>query len=108
MIIAVTHVLLPFMILPMLRRPTNHSRERPGRPNLGAGVPFTTSLKVTLPLSLPAVFAGTPIFILALGFYVTPALCSDPQTLMMAKLISVRQLPPTSRSALRVDVEMAP
>ncbi|MCZ4093730.1 hypothetical protein O3W52_28650 [Ensifer psoraleae] len=74
MIIAVTHVLLPFMILPMLRRPTNHSKGiAPGRPNLGAGV-FTTSLKVTLPLSLPAVFAGTPIFILALGFYVTPAL----------------------------------
>jgi mannopine transport system permease protein len=43
---------------------------------------------VVLPLSLPGVFAGVLMtFILALGFYITPALVGGPRTLMMATLI---------------------
>ena len=44
---------------------------------------------VTLPLSLPGVFAGCLIvFVMALGFYITPALLGGPRTLMIATLIS--------------------
>jgi len=55
--------------------------------NLGAG-PIQAFFSVTLPLSLPGIYAGSLMtFILALGFYITPALVGGPQTLMMATLI---------------------
>ncbi|MGX9120863.1 ABC transporter permease [Mesorhizobium sp. BHbsci] len=87
-IVAMTHVLMPFMILPIYSVLRTIPKELPhAAANLGAGV-FTTFFQITLPLSLPGVFAGTLMtFILALGFYVTPALVGGPQTLMMATLI---------------------
>ncbi|MER8996011.1 ABC transporter permease [Mesorhizobium sp. M0678] len=86
--IAMTHVLMPFMILPIYGALRTIPKELPqAAANLGAGV-FAIFFKVTLPLSLPGVFAGTLMtFILALGFYVTPAMVGGPQTMMMATLI---------------------
>jgi len=86
--LAMTHVLLPFMILPIYGalRSIPDELTRAGR-NLGAG-PVRAFLHVTLPLSLPGVFAGALMtFILALGFYITPALVGGARTLMMATLI---------------------
>ncbi|TIR16630.1 MAG: ABC transporter permease [Mesorhizobium sp.] len=87
-VIAMTHVLMPFMILPIYGALRTIPKElSQAAANLGAGG-FTTFFEVTLPLSLPGVFAGTLMtFILALGFYITPALVGGPQTLMMATLI---------------------
>ncbi|RWP30325.1 ABC transporter permease [Mesorhizobium sp.] len=87
-IMAMTHVLLPFMILPIYTalRTIPEDLGRAAR-NLGAGT-WTVFLRITLPLSLPGVFAGALLtFILSLGFYVTPALVGAPRTLMMAALI---------------------
>jgi mannopine transport system permease protein len=86
--IAMIHVLLPFMILPIYSSLVTIPPElnRAAR-NLGAG-PLQAFFRVTLPLSLPGIYAGSLItFILALGFYVTPALVGGPRTLMMATLI---------------------
>lgn len=87
-IVAMTHVLLPFMILPIFGSLRTIPDELPKAAlNLGAGR-TTAFLRVTLPLSLPGVFAGSLMtFILALGFYITPALVGGPSTLMMATLI---------------------
>ncbi len=87
-IVAMTHVLLPYMILPIYAalRAISPDFTRASR-NLGAG-PWSAFLTVTLPLSLPGVFAGCiMVFILALGFYVTPALVGGPRTMMIATLI---------------------
>jgi mannopine transport system permease protein len=86
--VAMTHVLLPFMILPILSslKSIPPDLARAAR-NLGAG-PVQTFLRVILPLSLPGVYAGSLMtFILALGFYITPALLGGPSTLMMATII---------------------
>ncbi len=41
-----------------------------------------------LPLSLPGVFAGALlVFVLSLGFYITPALLGSPQNAMISELI---------------------
>ena len=87
-ILAMTHVMLPFMILPLYSVLRTIPDELPrAASNLGAG-PATVFVKVIFPLSLPGVFAGSLMtFIIALGFYVTPALVGGPQTLMMATLI---------------------
>jgi putative spermidine/putrescine transport system permease protein len=73
--VAMVHILLPFMVLPIysvLRRISPlHMR---AAATLGAG-PFLAFRKVYFPQSLPGVTSGCLlVFILALGFYVTPAL----------------------------------
>jgi mannopine transport system permease protein len=87
-VLAMTHVLLPFVILPIFSTlrllPGDYGR---AARNLGAG-PIRAFLHVTLPLSLPGVFAGaTMCFVLALGFYITPALVGGPGSMLMASLI---------------------
>lgn len=85
---AMTHVLLPFMILPLYTAIKSIPDDLPRAAlNLGAS-PVSVFAHVIFPLSLPGVFAGSLLtFILALGFYVTPALVGGPQTMMMATLI---------------------
>lgn len=84
-IIALTHVLLPFMVLivyPVLQGidlNIEHASE-----NLGAS-PFKTFWLVTIPLSLPGIFAGTLlVFSIAISFYITPALIGGPKVPVMA------------------------
>ncbi|WP_153731545.1 ABC transporter permease [Sporosarcina obsidiansis] len=84
-IIAMTHVLLPFMVLvlyPILSSMDlniEHASE-----NLGAS-PFKTFWLVTIPLSLPGIFAGTLlVFSIAISFYITPALIGGPKVPVMA------------------------
>jgi mannopine transport system permease protein len=87
-LVAMTHVLLPFMILPIFSSLRSTPADLPRAAlNLGAGA-TRVFLEVTLPLSLPGVFAGCLIvFVMSLGFYITPALIGGPRTLMIATLI---------------------
>ena len=74
-IIALTHVLLPFMILPVMGaiQGIDPALELAAR-SLGAGH-RTVFRRVTLPLSLPGVQAGCIlVFVLSISAYVTPAL----------------------------------
>lgn len=87
-IMAMTHVLLPFMILPIYSslRSIPRDYERAAL-SLGAGM-WRALFHVTLPLTLPGVFAGcVMVFIMALGFYVTPAIIGGSSTLVLATLI---------------------
>lgn len=87
-IVGMVHVLLPFMIMPIYSVLKNLDRSlvRAAR-NLGAN-PFWAFVKVTFPLSLPGVGAGVMfVFILGLGFYITPAILGGPRTLMISTLI---------------------
>jgi putative spermidine/putrescine transport system permease protein len=74
-IIAMTHILLPFMVLPtysvMLSVPPALKR---AAVSLGAP-PWTAFWRVYFPMTLPGAAAGgLLVFILALGYYITPAL----------------------------------
>ncbi|MBP9049270.1 MAG: ABC transporter permease, partial [Tabrizicola sp.] len=74
-IVAMTHVLLPFMILPLysVMRVIPPSYARAAR-SLGA-TSWTTFRRVYLPQTLPGIAAGSLlVFILAVGYYITPAL----------------------------------
>lgn len=87
-ILGMTHVLLPFAILPIFATlKTLPADYRRAAANLGAN-PAQVFLWVILPLSLPGVFAGGLLcFVLALGFYITPALLGGPGSMLMATLI---------------------
>jgi ABC-type spermidine/putrescine transport system permease subunit I len=86
--VGMVHVLLPYMILPIYSILKNMDRNlvRAAR-NLGAN-PLWVFIRVVFPLSLPGVMAGVMfVFILALGFYITPAILGGPRTLMISTLI---------------------
>lgn len=90
-VLGMTHYMLPFMILPiysvMTAIPTNLTD---AATNLGA-TPFRAFLRVFLPLSLPGIGAGCLlVFILSLGFYITPALMGGPNETMFAQIIEIQ------------------
>ncbi len=74
-LIAMVHILLPFMVLPLyaVMRQIPRAQLRAAA-SLGAG-PVAQLVRVWLPQTLPGVGAGVlMVFIQAIGFYVTPAL----------------------------------
>ena len=87
-IVGMSHILLPFMVLPiyavMRRIDPEFGR---AAANLGAS-PFAAFIRVFVPLSLPGVLAGCLlVFVLALGFYITPALLGGLGDQMISQLI---------------------
>jgi len=86
--IGMTHILLPFMVLPIYATMRRIDPDLvPAAEGLGAG-PRAAFRKVFLPLSLPGVFAGSLlVFVLALGFYITPAVLGSPQNSMFSELV---------------------
>lgn len=88
-IIAMTHVLLPFMVLPiysvLITIPKNLM---PAAASLGAP-PWRAFLRVLLPLSLRGVASGSLlVFISAIGYYITPALIGGPGDQMISSIIA--------------------
>jgi ABC-type spermidine/putrescine transport system permease subunit I len=86
--VAMVHILLPFMILPLYSviRGIDGNLLRAAE-GLGA-TPLGVFRQVLLPLALPGLSAGCLlVFILALGFFITPALVGGPRDLMIAVLI---------------------
>lgn len=88
-IIAMVHILLPFMVLPlysaMQKIPQNLSQ---AGASLG-GSPLHVFLRVFLPLSMSGVLAGvTLVFVLCLGFYITPELMGGGKSMMVSMIVS--------------------
>jgi len=86
--VGMVHIMLPFMILPLVA----NMRSIDARLLAAAGVlgatPAQAFLRVFLPLSLPGVLAGSAlVFMMSLGFYITPALLGGPRHMMAAVLI---------------------
>ncbi|MDR6874040.1 putative spermidine/putrescine transport system permease protein [Bosea sp. BE125] len=88
-VIATVHILLPFMVLPLYSTMQKIPRDLMlAGASLGGG-PLHTFLRVFLPLSLPGVVAGlTLVFVLTLGFYITPELLGGGRTIMISMVVS--------------------
>ncbi len=83
-----TYNFLPFMVLPLYAslEKIDHRLHEAGA-DLYAS-PFTTFRKITLPLSMPGVVAGTLLtFIPAAGDYINAELLGNPQTTMIGNVI---------------------
>ena len=73
--VAMTQILLPFMVLPLysVMKTISPTLMRAGK-SLG-GTPFIAFRKVYFPLTVPGIGAGCLlVFILSIGYYITPAL----------------------------------
>lgn len=88
-VIATLHILLPFMVLPLYATMQKIPRDLlQAGASLGAG-PVLTFWRIFVPLSLPGVLAGcTLVFVLSLGFYITPELLGGGRTVMVSMLVS--------------------
>ncbi len=87
--VAMTHILLPFMVLPLFAVmkgiPAGYMR---AARSLGAG-PVFALWKVYLPQTVPGLGAGCLlVFIMALGYYITPALVGGPRDQMLSYFIA--------------------
>jgi ABC-type spermidine/putrescine transport system permease subunit I len=89
--VGMVHILLPYMILPIANalRQIDPSLARAAS-GLGA-TPWRTFWQVTLPLSMPGMAAGVLlVFVLSLGFYITPALLGGPRDVTLPMLIALQ------------------
>jgi len=87
--VAMIHILLPYMVLPIANalRQIDPSLARAAS-GLGA-TPWATLRQITLPLSMPGVAAGVLlVFVLALGFYITPAMVGGTREITLSMLIA--------------------
>jgi putative spermidine/putrescine transport system permease protein len=88
-LVAMTHVLLPFMVLPLYSVlkgiPPHYMR---AATSLGAP-PHTAFVRVFLPIAAPGIAAGSlMVFILALGYYITPALVGGGADQMLSYFVA--------------------
>ena len=89
-IVAMTHILLPFMILPIysVMKTIPASYMQAAR-SLGAS-PFTAFVRVYMPNTVPGIGAGCIlVFILSIGYYITPALVGGRTGTLVSNFIAV-------------------
>jgi putative spermidine/putrescine transport system permease protein len=88
-VIGMTYIMLPFVVLPL--RATLATID-PALMHAGAvcgASPWRLFRSVLLPLSLPGIgAAGLMVFVMSLGYYVTPALLGGTGNMMLAELIA--------------------
>lgn len=86
--IGMTHIMLPFMVLPLYAAMKGISPDyMRAAANLGAS-PVRAFWQIFVPLSRPGVIAGLiVVFVLSLGFYVTPALLGGGRVMMWSMQI---------------------
>ncbi len=88
-IIAMTHILLPFMIMPLfsVMKTISPSYMRAAT-SLGA-TPFYAFIKIYFPMTLPGIGAGSIlVFILSAGYYITPALVGGSKGQLISNMIA--------------------
>lgn len=88
-LIGMAHIMLPFLVLPLYNAMKKIDRDlMQASANLGAS-PAKSFWQIYFPLSLPGMVAGSLIvFVLCLGFYVTPAVLGGGRVVMVATQIT--------------------
>lgn len=87
-IIGMVHIMVPFLILPLYASMKSiDGNLMRAAANLGSS-PADAFRRVYLPLSMPGLIAGTiMVFVMSLGFYITPALLGGGKVKMIAQRI---------------------
>ena len=88
-IVGMVHVMLPFMILPAFAAIQRYDKRlSQASLSLGAG-DLRTFYRVKLPMLAPQLCAaGAAVFIISLGFYITPAILGGARSTMVSNLIA--------------------
>jgi putative spermidine/putrescine transport system permease protein len=89
--IGMTYIMLPFVIFPLQTRLAALDPAIMQVASISGARPTQIFFRVLLPLSLPGIYAGgLMVFVMALGYYVTPAMLGGTSGMMLAELIGVQ------------------
>ncbi|WP_027054337.1 ABC transporter permease [Mesorhizobium erdmanii] len=87
--IGMVYIMLPFMILPLVGTLRAIDPMTLRAAALCGASPFDAFRRVLLPLSLPGIAAGgLMVFVMSLGYFVTPALLGGTSNMMLAEMIA--------------------
>ncbi|TIT25226.1 MAG: ABC transporter permease [Mesorhizobium sp.] len=87
--IGMVYIMLPFMILPLVGTLRAIDPMTLRAASLCGASPFQAFRRILLPLSLPGVAAGgLMVFVMSLGYFVTPALLGGTSNMMLAEMIA--------------------
>jgi len=87
-IVGMSHFMLPFMVLSLYSTMLGIDRSLIEAASCMGSSARQTFLRIYLPLSLPGIYAGCLlVFILSMGFYITPALLGSPRETTIAVYI---------------------
>lgn len=106
-VISLTHVLLPYMFLSMQAVMEGIDKNFTLAAEGMGAKPVKNFISVFLPLSLPGIVSGSMmVFVLALGFYIAPALLGGSGDMMMSNLIQTNMDSMNWNLAAALSVEM--
>lgn len=89
--IGMTYIMLPFVILPLVTSLRAIEPALMQAAAISGARPTQIFFRVMLPLSLPGIGAGgLMVFVMALGYYVTPTLLGGTSNMMLAELITTQ------------------
>jgi putative spermidine/putrescine transport system permease protein len=87
--VGMTYIMLPYVILPLHATFTTIDPAIMQAAAISGAKPHQIFFRVLLPLSLPGIAAGgLMVFVMALGYYVTPALLGGTTNMMLAEMIA--------------------
>lgn len=87
--IGMVYIMLPFMILPLVGTLRAIDPMTLRAAALCGASPFEAFRRILLPLSLPGIAAGgLMVFVMSLGYFVTPALLGGTSNMMLAEMIA--------------------
>lgn len=88
-LLGMCQILMPFMVLPLYAGMRSIDRRLIDAGHILGAPPWKTFVTVYFPLSLPGVFAGSlMVFILSLGFYITPAILGSPRQKLLPNALA--------------------
>lgn len=86
--ISMTHILLPYMFLSLQSNMEGIDANLSTAAAVMGARPARSFVNIFLPLSVPGIFSGSlMVFVLALGFYIAPALLGGADNMMVSNLI---------------------
>ncbi|WP_161494799.1 ABC transporter permease subunit [Bradyrhizobium canariense] len=92
-ILGMTHIVMPMMILPMYTVMSGIDQKLMRAARANGASPLAAFLTIFLPLSLPGLIAGVMlVFIVCIGFYITPALMGGLSDVLITMAISSQVL----------------
>ena len=87
--IGMVYIMLPFMILPLVGTLRAIDPMTLRAAALCGASPLAAFRRILLPLSLPGIAAGgLMVFVMSLGYFVTPALLGGTSNMMLAEMIA--------------------
>ncbi|WP_018897976.1 ABC transporter permease [Rhizobium sp. 2MFCol3.1] len=92
-VVGMTYIMLPFVILPIRTTMMSIDPSMMKAASLCGARPYQVFFRVLLPLSMPGIGAAAlMVFVMTLGYYVTPSLLGGASNIMLGEMVAQQML----------------